>query len=52
MKIMRKDKFIQFYEEIMFSEANIHKELDHPNIAKLHELFEDTNYYYLITEYE
>lgn len=52
MKIMRKDKIIKFDEEIMYSEVNILKELDHPNIAKLHELFEDTNYYYLITEYE
>lgn len=36
----------------MFSEVNTLKELDHPNIVKLHELFQDTKNYYLITEYE
>jgi calcium-dependent protein kinase len=29
---------------------NILKELDHPNIVKLYELYQDKNFYYLITE--
>ncbi len=31
-------------------EINILKELDHPNIIKLFEIFEDDKKYYLITE--
>ena len=30
---------------------NILKNLDHPNIVKLYELYQDTNSYYLVTEY-
>lgn len=30
---------------------NILKTLDHPNIMKLHELFQDHEQYYLISEY-
>lgn len=39
MKQIRKDKIIKEDEENMFSEVNTLKELDHPNIVKLHELF-------------
>ncbi len=35
----------------MFAEVNILKDLDHPNIVKLYELYQDDKYYYLITEY-
>ena len=34
----------------MFAEMNILKNLDHPNIVKLYELFQDDQNYYLITE--
>jgi calcium-dependent protein kinase len=30
---------------------NILKEIDHPNIVKLYELYQDDNNYYLITEF-
>ena len=33
------------------SEMNILKKLDHPNILKLYEIFEDAKTYYLVTEY-
>ncbi|CAD8149985.1 unnamed protein product [Paramecium octaurelia] len=51
MKQIRKDKIIKDDEESMFSEVNTLKELDHPNIVKLHELFQDQKNYYLITEF-
>jgi calcium-dependent protein kinase len=35
----------------MFSEVNVLRKCDHPNILKLYELFEDKKNYYLITEY-
>lgn len=52
MKQIRKDKIIKEDEENMFSEVNTLKQLDHPNIVKLHELFQDQKNYYLVTEYE
>ncbi|CAD8176142.1 unnamed protein product [Paramecium octaurelia] len=51
MKQIRKDKIIKEDEENMLSEVNTLKELDHPNIVKLHELFQDAKSYYLVTEY-
>ena len=38
-------------ESEMCSEVNILKHLDHPNIVNIYELFQDANFYYLITEY-
>ena len=37
-------------EKEMFNEAKILKGIDHPNIIKLFELFQDAKYYYMITE--
>ena len=34
------------------AEMNILKRLDHPNIIKLYESFEDKGYLYLVTEYQ
>ena len=36
---------------MFFSEIDILKTLDHPNIIKVYEVFEDEIDYYLITEY-
>lgn len=47
MRIIKKETVVEnFFESIA-----IQKELDHPHIAKIHELFEDENNYYLIYEY-
>lgn len=51
MKQIRKDKIIKEDEEQMFAEVNILKRLDHPNIVKLYELYQDNKNYYLVTEY-
>ena len=50
MKSIKKNAIIKEDEERMFSEMNILKTLDHPNILKLYELFQDEEHYYLITE--
>ena len=50
MKQIRKDKIIKEDEQQMFAEVNILKTLDHPNIVKLFEMFQDSKNYYLITE--
>ena len=50
MKSIKKKSILKEDEERMFAEMNILKDLDHPNILKLYELFQDENNYYLITE--
>ena len=32
-------------------EINAMKVMDHPNIIRLHETYEDSNFHYLVTEY-
>ena len=51
MKSMKKSSLLKEEESKMFAEMNILKDLDHPNIVKLYELFQDDENYYLITEY-
>lgn len=50
MKSIMKDSVIKDEEQSLFNELAILKEADHPNILKLHELYQDNCYYYLITE--
>lgn len=50
MKAIRKDSLIEEEQAKLFSEMTILKNLDHPNIVNLFELFEDEKFYYLITE--
>lgn len=35
----------------LLTEVEIHKALDHPNIVRLYEFFEDKSYYYFVQEY-
>jgi len=35
----------------LFNELQMLKEIDHPNVMRIHELFKDDHHYYLITEY-
>ena len=39
IKQMRKDKLIKEDESLKFAEMDILKELDHPNIVKIYELY-------------
>ena len=50
MKIIKKNSLINENENRFFAELVILKNLDHPNIVKLLELFQDADNYYLITE--
>ena len=50
MKSMKKTSLLKEEEKKMFAEMNILKDLDHPNIVKLYELFQDDENYYLVTE--
>lgn len=51
MKSIKKTALIQEDEIKIFSELVILKNLDHPHIVKLYELFQDDKNYYLIMEY-
>lgn len=37
-------------KELLLKEVELLKKLDHPNIMKLYEFFEDKGYFYLVTE--
>jgi len=37
-------------KRMLFNEINILRELDHPNIIKMYEFFEDEKRYYIVTE--
>jgi calcium-dependent protein kinase len=50
MKAIRKNQVMKEKEAELFNEVSILKLLDHPNIIKLFELFQDESHYYLITE--
>jgi len=50
VKIIRKDA-LQGNEKIkFFYEMEIMKKLDHPNILRIYEVFQDNKRYYLVTE--
>ncbi|CAK62290.1 unnamed protein product (macronuclear) [Paramecium tetraurelia] len=51
MKQIKKSELIKEDEQKLFQEMNILKNLDHPHIVKLYELYQDQTNYYMITEY-
>ncbi|CAD8087698.1 unnamed protein product [Paramecium primaurelia] len=51
MKAIRKDCLFEEEQAKLFSEMTILKNLNHPHIVNLFELYEDEKFYYLITEY-
>ncbi|CAD8053170.1 unnamed protein product [Paramecium sonneborni] len=51
MKQISKKKILKEQEEAMFSEVSLLKNMDYPNIVKLFELYQDSQNYYLVTEY-
>ncbi|CAK91481.1 unnamed protein product (macronuclear) [Paramecium tetraurelia] len=51
MKQIKKSELIKEDEQKLFQEMHILKNLDHPHIVKLYELYQDQNNYYMITEY-
>ncbi len=52
MKKIAKDKLINPNDSDSFvNEINILKKLEHPNVIKIYELFEDEESFYIVTEY-
>jgi calcium-dependent protein kinase len=50
VKVLRKSHMDEDEKRMLFNEINILKEIDHPNIVKMYEFFEDEKRYYLVTE--
>ena len=50
VKILRKDKLSKFEIDRFQHEIQVLKTLDHPNIMRVHELYEDERRYYLVME--
>lgn len=50
VKVLRKSAMDEEEEKMLFNEINILKQLDHPNIVKMYEFFQDEKRYYIITE--
>ena len=50
VKVMDKTAFEESEKERFLSEIKILKIMDHPNIVKLYEVFQDKKRYYLVTE--
>ena len=50
VKIINKKYLAQEEREKLLGEINILKQLDHPNILKLYEFFQDQKRYFLVTE--
>jgi len=51
VKLIKKDQMSPEDKLNLKNEMNILKKLDHPNILKLYEIFEDQKTFYLVTEY-
>jgi len=51
MKIIKRDVADEAYLQNLNNEIKILKILDHPNIVKLYEIYQDQKNIYLITEY-
>jgi len=51
VKIIRKSELNEAEQNRLQDEANILKLLDHPNIVRLYEIYNDPKRYYMVTEY-
>lgn len=51
MKMISKKKMKKSEEDRLFDELAILRDIDHPNIVKVFEHFQDEKYHYLISEY-
>ena len=50
VKVLRKSNMDEEEKNLLFNEINILKGLDHPNIIKMYEFFEDDKRFYIVTE--
>ena len=51
VKVLRKDAMDEEETAAMLNEINILKGLDHPNVVKIYEYFEDAKRFYIVTQF-
>ncbi|DAZ96535.1 TPA: hypothetical protein N0F65_011212 [Lagenidium giganteum] len=51
IKCIQRSQLTEEDDEAIIMEVNILKQMDHPNIMKLHDFFTEPDYYYLVTEF-
>jgi calcium-dependent protein kinase len=49
VKVLKKDQMDEEETAAMLNEINILKDIDHPNIVKIFEYFEDAKRFYIVT---
>lgn len=50
VKVLKKSQMDAEEQKMLFNEINILRSLDHPNIVKMYEFFEDDKRFYIVTE--
>lgn len=50
IKVIDKAKWNSRENEAVINEFNIVKDLDHPNLLKMYEMFEDHRHFYIVTD--
>lgn len=50
VKVLRKANMDEDEKRMFFNEINVLRNLDHPNIVKMYEFFEDDKRYYIVTD--
>ena len=50
VKILKKSDMDEDEKKMLFNEINNLRDLDHPNILKMYEFYEDPKRYYIVTE--
>ena len=50
VKVLRKSHMDEDEKKMLFNEINNLKDMDHPNILKMYEFFEDEKRYYIVTD--
>ena len=50
VKAIKKARLEESEKELLFAEIEVLKELDHPNIIKVFEVYEDEKRFYIVTE--
>lgn len=51
VKVLKKENMDESEKAAMLNEINILRNLDHPNIVKIFEYFEDDKRFYIVTEH-
>jgi calcium-dependent protein kinase len=50
IKVIDKSKWNSHENDAVVNEFNIVKDLDHPNLLKMYEMFEDPRHFYIVTD--